>query len=656
MNRKALLAALSVIVLFAVGCNHHKKLGPITVTLSGEPTAVPPAVPTLQTGQQVTNLAATVANDPTNSGVIWSCTPVGTCGTFSSNSSQSGVPVTYTAPGIPQLNVVITATSAEDSAVSASTPAPPSAITIANGTNFIVGSYTFYVAGTESSGNQYTLAGVFTVADDGTVTGEQDFNDGTVTTALGAGDAFDAAPATSLSLDPTTGLGTLIVSTTGTGAAIAGETLSIQFVNPNHALIIQFDGNATSSGSLDLQTATSLPAGNFSFTMAGLDSTSVPVEVGGVFTFAPGSLTGTIDVNDGGGVALGTAGTANLNATTTTEDSFGRGTISITAGPAPAAMTDIVYYVVGPEVIRMVDADFENVDYAAGSAFGQAAGGFTNASIVNSVLSVSGTGMSIPEVLLGQVTATANAAPDTTGGTITGFADVDEVDLLVPFSATASPITAGNYTLATNGYGRITGIVGAGDYTTLGIYAVDPALNINDPNNTATDLGGALVADMDTVVIGVGVLVPQTDASTAATDFTGTYTFGAQLLNSSFEEADFTGSGTVTATSLAFAGTGSLNDPSGLFAPAGQDQTVTFAGTFVPDAVNTGVGRYDMNPFNVTVTATAVPLTVAAYQASGTQIFWMENDPTSTFSGQIQATVALPQTFAVKRVTPKKAH
>ena len=60
----------------------------------------------------------------------------------------------------------------------------------------------------------------------------------------------------------------------------------------------------------------------------------------------------------------------------------------------------------------------------------------------------------------------------------------------------------------------------------LGIYMTDPNLNLIDPNNTTSGLGGALVADLDSSLNGTGVLIPQTD--TATDSFAGNYAFGAQ--------------------------------------------------------------------------------------------------------------------------------
>jgi len=56
-----------------------------------------------------------------------------------------------------------------------------------------------------------------------------------------------------------------------------------------------------------------------------------------------------------------------------------------------------------------------------------------------------------------------------------------------------------------------------GDVSLLGLYLTDPTLNLNDPNNTTSGLGGALVADLDAALAGgTGMLVPQTDSSASS--------------------------------------------------------------------------------------------------------------------------------------------
>jgi len=76
----------------------------------------------LNTTQQFT---ATLANDPSNSGVTWTLTGAGCatdCGSLSANSSASGVAVTYTAPAIAPApgTITLTATSVADTTWTAS--------------------------------------------------------------------------------------------------------------------------------------------------------------------------------------------------------------------------------------------------------------------------------------------------------------------------------------------------------------------------------------------------------------------------------------------------------------------------------------------------------------------------------------------------------
>jgi hypothetical protein len=108
----------------------------------GDPKATPPPISVafdltnypipaqLDTGASVA-VAAIVTNDSQNAGVKLSCTPAGTCGTFSpSTPAGSDIPVCYLAPeSVPAQNpVTLTATSVTDPTKSAS-----AMITIVNG-------------------------------------------------------------------------------------------------------------------------------------------------------------------------------------------------------------------------------------------------------------------------------------------------------------------------------------------------------------------------------------------------------------------------------------------------------------------------------------------------------------------------------------------
>ena len=519
--------------------------------------------------------------------------------------------------------------------------------------------FAFYLNGLEAingGSNFYALAGAVTVDGNGNVLGgEQDYNDGAgLTSPQPSGDAILPGSA-ALTVDPTTGQGTLTLTTNNTSLGLNGvETLGVQFVNTNHALIIQFDGSATSSGSMDTQTlANTLNDGNYAFTLSGVDPGYQSIVFGGVFAISNGgtTLAGTFDVDDAGATTTPILGTA-FSGTIAGPDAFGRGTITSITLPVPA----LNYYVVGPEAIRIIDVDTNTTDSAVGSAFGQGTNTFSNASLGSSVFAVSSNSLGNLYAAAGMFTA----APGS--GTFNGVADDNEFDngTIVP----KAPIS-GTYTIASNGYGSLTIAAGdLGDVSALGIYMTDPLLNLNDPNNTASGLGGALVADLDvssanaTGVNGTGVLLPQTDTSTAS--FAGSYAFGAQAYNDSRSPAlgwefDFVGQGSVHSGALSGA-SGLLSDPFVIFNPTAPDgtDTATFSATLSPDPVNPG--RYRTT---LAVTVAADPdYTVVIYQASGDQLFWLDENANgeSVFLGSLEqqgSLVAIPAAQARTKTKQK---
>jgi hypothetical protein len=227
-------------------------------------------------------------------------------------------------------------------------------------------------------------------------------------------------------------------------------------------------------------------------------------------------------------------------------------------------------------------------------------------------------------------------------GTFQGVGDDDEIYNAV--SVSASPIS-GTYSIANNGYGSLKITAGLGDVSDFGIYVTDPTLNLNDPNNTTSGLGGALIADLDDGDVpislginGTGVLVSQTDTKT--TSFAGNYAFGAQDYNqisATGWEFDFVGQGSVT--DLALNGTGLVSDPFSFFSANATDNGVAFSGTATPDASN--AGRYTI-PLSITVvTGSPVAFPAVIYQAGGGQLFWLnigvDNDAAdSVFLGPLE--------------------
>ncbi len=195
--------------------------------------------------------------------------------------------------------------------------------------------------------------------------GEQDYNDGNgITSQQPAGDTILPATAALSISTPAIGQGTLTLTTSNPAVGVDGvETFGILFVNDNHALISQFDASATSTGSLDLQTA-GTPSRGFAFTVSGVDAGYDPIAFGGVFTYGGSGANGVVDSNDAGAVTPQEPLTITINA----GDSYGRGTITSSLVYGTAAIL-LNYYMVGPEAIRIIDVDA--TDSAVGSAFGQ---------------------------------------------------------------------------------------------------------------------------------------------------------------------------------------------------------------------------------------------------------------------------------------------
>jgi hypothetical protein len=529
------------------------------------------------------------------------------------------------------------------------TPPPPPPST----TNFV-----FYLSGQDTlppgseNINYYALAGVVSITSAGAVTaGEQDYNNGFgATSPQPGGDTINGG---TLTVSPSTGQGTLTLNTSNTNLGVAGvETLGVQFVNANHALIMQFDGSATSSGSLDLQVLPTALSGSFAFTMAGVDPSYTPVGFGGVFTIGGASPNGTLDFNDFGTVATNQALTVSLGP----PDPSGRGTVTSTAGLTGISLN---YYIVGPEAVRIIDVD--TLDSAVGSAFGQGSGSFTNASLPASVLAISNgsNGFGSEFGVAGQFTTNSTAA------TFAGVGEDNELD--DSYQSPLASAFSGTYSFSNtvNGYGSMTiaGGLGGGDVSALQVYLTDPALNISDPNNT-TGGGGGLVLDVDTAFGGgLGVVIPQTDAT--ATDFNGNYAAGWQEFNyfTACPDCEFD---MVAQGTMASGGALSLNalvsDPFETLDAGGTMGPATFGGTPLADSVNTG--RFTMlssnttpNPLTASIgTSPETSFDLVIYQASGGQLFWLDFTSTNddVFLGPIEQQGTLTGIPAVVKTQTKQ--
>jgi len=524
-------------------------------------------VPATLTINQSVNLTANVVNDDSSAGIDWAVS----AGAIIPAHTASGAPAVFTAPAAAG-SVTVTATSAADGA----TKAAATITVVPIGSNGMLhGTYVFSVGGSDSSGT-YAAAGVIVADGNGNITGgEQDYAD----------EKLRAGP------DPVTG--TYAIGPDGRGSITLSvdnahlpsngyETFGLVLTSSTHALIIQFDGTATSSGALEAQSPSALDpaaiAGAFAFTAQGLDIVSqVPLVHGGVLTMdaAAGTVTGgTYYVNDGGSTfSSATTGTV------TAPDGFGRGTLALSVS------ANFVYYAVQGQVLRLIENDFPYVT-AGGLMAGQgpagAAGTFTNASLAGSfVLSEAGATSYGPLALAGQFLA------DGSGAFTGGVADVNDAGV-VTF---ASIVGTNRYTVAANGAGTLTlprAVDQAAAVSSLLFFMVSPDVNLMDPTIPGGG-GGALVMDYDAGAFASGSIVPQ-----SAGTFEGNYAVNLQYATSA-AESNWIGQAVAAGGTLN--GTVDVND-SGLTAAG-----LAFSGSFANDAGHPGrfTGAFNANATSHTV-------------------------------------------------------
>jgi hypothetical protein len=554
---------------------------------------------------QFATIAATITGSGSTAGIDWSCTPVGSCGTFTPANTDSGASTVYMAPRTAG-PVTIIATSAKNPRKTKNVSVNITAVT---NTSNIKGTYTFSASGVEEENTlPYAVAGSIAIdGATGKITGgEQDFFN------TDTGDIFPSDPITTGTISVgDDGRGTLTLTPTSAPA----ETFSITVVNNNHILITEFEAAATASGSLDLQTApSSVPTGRNAFAL--LDSAFADA-FGGVLTSNGAAVTASEADDDlEGASTFGFSITAGSSFTA--PDPNGRGTFTLN-DPNFGSFT-VAYYVVGPEAFRLIE--FDDVGFAVGSMYGQGAGNFANMMGSKFVFGQAGIEQGAN---IGAFSAAGQYTGNGTNALSAGVADVNEGD--------GNPIQAGSltgsaYTVSANGYGAITlSGLNTDGLANFGIYAIDPAINVADPNS-ASGGGGAVMLDLDSSNIGIGIVAPQATGPT----FTGNFAFsqdGVFQSSTTFAWYGLLGQVASDGTSK-FSGLADYNELATAQTPA-----VTVTGTYAADATNTG-----RSTATLTVNSAANPNHITIYQASSSLLLHVDVDSTTVNNTQI-ATIGL---------------
>jgi hypothetical protein len=617
MNRQPLWIVFALILAASISAcgSTSRKVTPPAITI-----AITTAPPATLIVNGTASIAATVSNDTAAAGVDWTCTPAATCGAFNPAHTASAAATVFTASATAG-DIVITAASTTTPTITATADVT---VNPATATMLLVGPFTYFMNGWTEDG-PYSVVGSVVLDGSGNITGGEQDSFNLNTSTLFTSDAIQ--PATGAVVVGSDGRGTITL--TPTSAPV--ETLSIAVVNNSHVLITEFDLVATTTGSMDLQTApASIPTGRNAFAV--FDASNA-FAYGGVYSSDDSSTitTGEIDANFEGETDFDD----NVSGFYTAPDAAGRGTISLSmptfgkrniaaknsdrpiADQTNVQTLQFAYYVVGPEVFRLVEIDANF--FAAGSVYGQGSATYSRNSLGSSfVFGLSGD----EDFGIGQYALAGQFTGDGGGGFSAGVADVNAGD--------GNPILAGDLTSAeyfvnSNGYAGFDIFSESTDgLTTFGVYLVDPALNIADPNSS-TGGGGALMIELDDDNDGAGFMVPQTASATFAGNYAITQD-GAYETEESFGFFDLVGQVNSDGTST-FTGLADFND----ILNSGLNQGITVSATYLAD---------EANPGRITALVTladAVPNNITLYQTSSSLLLHVDVDST----GKGLATVGL---------------
>src|SRR5712692_10553367 len=318
------------------------------------------------------------------------------------------------------------------------------------------GDYAFDFSGISAGLNPLSIVGAFTANTGLFQNFETDMNDGgTITQGVISSGTFS-------SVDPTTGRGTAsIVTTLGT------LNFAYYIVSPTKAFFMNTNSAPAVSGTISTQQppvggfVSGAFLGDYSFLISG-SSPSGGIGDAGRFHADGVSMisAGVLDENDDGQVTPQPGG-LSFTGSFTNVDLFGRG--SITLNTNPSAM--FVFYLISPQSAVMQETDSSIV--SNGSIQTQTGGPFSNASLKSHfALNMTGTGLGLNG---GRFDLIGDLAFDGAGNITGAEFTNDQSTVIIPASAGLT----GTYSLAANGRGTMTLMLGGGTTLHLAIYVTD---------------------------------------------------------------------------------------------------------------------------------------------------------------------------------------
>jgi hypothetical protein len=612
-----------IAILTACGGSNSNVQNPPAPASTPVSIAFQPAPATTISLVATTAVTAVVSNDPTNAGVDWSllCSNQTNCGTLLPLHTASGKASTFTPP--PVISGNSQTFTIEAFATADHSKNVVAALAVTGFASNLKGTYVFQTRGIDANG-PFQLAGVIELDGNGKITtGEQTHSDIllSVTDAITGGSYY---------IGPD-GRGSLTINTADQAIGQLGiENLSLVFLSSSGALIATLDDPnlqpsfETSSGTLDLQTATTAPTGGYAFAVNGTDLASQPMAMGGVLKIdSPGTISGTGSIadQDDDGIVFPSA---TVSGTVTTPDSLGSVKFNLTAAfsPKPIQFTG---YIVDAQHIKLIESDLvgsgSGVGSTAGTAIGQgtATGTFiSNQSFAGTyVFNILGQDLS---ALPTSLAAVGQFSSDASGNLNNGYSD----EFLEGLGVEVSDSFSGTYALDSTGTGRVDSQISFranGQGPELIFYLTG---NGNPP----------LLLDVESThgSLGVGMANPQ---AVPPFSFNGKYglsfTQGITAL-----ENDTTGQITVSGTSETLSGVIDTN-----LSFSGQPNT-PITGTFATIA---GTGRSTgtlTDSFFPTVGSSPSTLAVAFYLLDSGHGYFIETD--SLTSGELTLGYFAPRT------------
>jgi hypothetical protein len=479
------------------------------------------------------------------------------------------------------------------------------------------GTYVFSLSGTDKGGDPYAMAGTFTANGSGGITGGSvDINDVVflADSATPVADAPISNASYSITVD---GRGQVKFATTN--PIFNAITLDFVLSTDSHGLVIELDGIATGSGTIDLQAAGTTPSGSYAFSLGGSSFTGAPYATVGNFALTGTAAAGLEDFNEGGILVTPQETLSGSVVVSSTTPSTNLTFPNINTG------LPLLFDVIPIDATHLKFIEMDQFATLSGDAFSQ-----TTPTIAASTMAFTMTGeISSTPTAIGGFMVTDGA------GNITNASseDFNEGGSLssAPGSFTASYTAAGTgrYTL-----GNFNGFV-----PTSPTYAAYPSS------------GGLLLLEIDTAGFTSGAAYTQTPGATLA----ASQGFGLNLSgeNSTSGEVD----------DIAQFATGTSGSVSGLIDENTSGSTPVFdlvlSGSYT--APSGGRGALSAAAGNNTVSTANGGFNLIYYTVDGTNFPFIESDTTQVSAGVFvqqnatasSAAIAHPSMFVVRPVIRK---